>query len=238
MQALFNKGYKERAGTTAGKSVDREIRLIMKHVEYDDNFEPISLQDQKNHEWNLKLMEAWNNNDVKTVENNIAEQLPRYYENLIQIPEPTDEELDAMIKENPEGYKEYYDKVLAFFENTVDTNIIKFIEDTSSGGVIDSLRKTVPSVQTFLDDNKKFGIYTDALDYLTKFYQNTLSEKYHIDTYGHPLEIKGVGTIKSQLQGLKEYNTLYFKSFAESYKKYQPLKDKPTVPFKPQGIMK
>ena len=234
MQKAYEKGMKNFTGCSGGHSIERDATFFMKHVEYDEEFRPLTEQDKKNHEWNLKWLKAWEDNDLDLIQDMIGENVESIYENFTKIPEPTQKELDAMEKGDLEGYKEYTKKLEEWADQIVAGDSLKFIQDSQNVSSIDKLRRTVPSLQKFTDDNPKLKIYTDAFDHVTNWISYYISKKYHVNNAGDVLSKDNNPYDVDRIQGelFDQLSTDLLSSFAKKYKSYLTLKNNKTVPFK------
>jgi hypothetical protein len=239
MTELYQRGVKKK-NYSSGTSIDRDAAAGMKFVNYDADYNPISEQDKKNHEWNKKWLKAWEDDDMQVKDEMMAEMLPDLYERMPLPPEPTEEELKDMLEEDftKAPCQSYLDKLEKWALSTVEKDPIEFSLTAKVGLSSDQIRRKMPGVQKFLDDNQRLKNKSDVLDSATNFINAYIMGKYHIDDGGSPADVEKVpGHSERQREnmttGLTAKSMLL--ELAKNYQKYNAVKNQPLVPYKMTG---
>ena len=216
-----------------GSSPDRDIAVMIKQVDYDEDYQPLTKQDEENLKYNLKWIEAFETENVDLRDDMLAEGIDTLLDGFVMMPEPTQEELDAMSTMNEKGYEGFKKKMEDYFEKVVNGDYTKFFKALQKTLAFDSLRRNNPSFELYLKNNPQIDKLSDLLGALNGIMEVHMMSKHHI-AEGKLLDDKGDFTIEKRAVSLvPQLPQMYF-SFALSYSEYKAAKDSVPLPFKKQ----
>ncbi|WP_024867108.1 hypothetical protein [Butyrivibrio sp. FCS014] len=173
---LFDENHMKELGGS-GQNIDRDCLAIMRFVKFDKGWNPVSEEDKKNHQWNIKWLKAWRDNDVKLREEMIEQELGHRFEGLEMLPEPTEKDIIEP--------GDYMLKIDAFIANLIKTGKLgQFMIDGQKGLSIDSLKRMHPNVKKFIDDNPKLYARNQAFDIITNYLNSYNGFVYLFDENG------------------------------------------------------
>ena len=166
-----------------GSTIDRDIQAMMKSVLFDEKGKPISEEDKKNHQWNTDWLNCWQKGkvDKAKAEKMLAEHMPHVFDEA--------EKLLAVVKKNADNPKKLQAAMENYFENVMNNerDLLSFFQMSQFGLSIDNLKRKIPSVKEFIDNNPKFN----KLDDLVGQARNVLN-MYVNFTYGMDMTRQGV----------------------------------------------
>lgn len=196
--AIYERA-KNNYKNAGGGTYTREAFNLIRQVNFDKNFKPISEKDKENHEWNLKMLKAFEENDIELQDQMIKQELPHFLDD-IEIPTMiTKEELDSLKNEkNPEETKKKTAKIREKLDKWCD-DIIKngdpaLITQLKLRSLnIDSMKKLHPGVKDYLDNNKAFKTKSFAIDVLNNYISFYSQKNYFVELNA---EVKAVNTVE------------------------------------------
>ncbi len=180
---IYERAKKNYKNTQSGEFT-REATNLLRPVNFDKDFKPISEEDKKNHEFNLKVLRAFEKDDLETIEKIIAEELPHFMDHV---------ELPTLItKEDILAWKNETDaKKSKAMRNTLKARLDQWVEDHLKNGnaaadadlqiksaTVGSLEKLHPGVKIFKEDNPGFTQKWDTFDSLQNYISAFLKVKY------------------------------------------------------------
>ena len=229
---LFQKGVQNWTKFGGDPTYTRSAGSLMRPVRFDENGQPISKEDKKNHEWNLKWLRAWEDDDVETRENMIAEDFPHFMDK-ITVPEFTEEELND-VEKMQKRLQKWTDEMLDKDE------FIYYYNASKRSLCIDSTKKVHPGIKKFMEDNPSFSIKTDCIDSIMQFVSGYMLAKYQFETATHIKvntvpdgfdEQKAKNWDKNREANGKNLMLAYAVRMQEVIKAYKEVKDDPIVPY-------
>ena len=207
-------------------TISRDATIIMRPVVFDEKGQPKTKADQINHQWNLRWLKAWEEDDVETRENMIAEELPHIYDD-VPFPDLTEEDLTdgADITEKLNRWID---------ENQGTDAFAKVFRAGKASMCIDQLKKAHPAVQKFLNENPSFVIISNIFVQLPLYISAYNVKKYRFESATEPKLIKVVdGDVsieernKKMDQGADEQMMIYRLLLKNAIKEY---KERPNIP--------
>ncbi|WP_034452958.1 hypothetical protein [Butyrivibrio sp. AE2032] len=233
-QMIKNANYHLVKGL-ARDSVDRVAMKVMKPVNFDDNWQPITKQDMENHKWNLKFLKTWEGTEGKleVMGNMLTEQLPKILDD-VALPEEPKIRIDlktASKEEKAQAISSIRKQLDEFCETLVKDhdkyNKLVFLakQDLS----YDNLKKKVPGFLDFFNNNTKFKAKGDTLGYIFQYLSFYLQTKYGYDN-AHDMQVK------KNMPGSEELLDNFAENYYENYVSYLDHKDDEVVPFDKSGL--
>ena len=141
-------------------SMDRDMG-VLKQVNFDKNWKPISKKDKENHEWNMKFFKALDDDDYKLQEDMIAETFPHMLDEF-EMPKLSIDEIKAYKAEkNKEKQaqlkKALMDKYNAWLEDFLKNgDIPALVQMNKRMLAIDNLGLEHPTMADYRKENKAF----------------------------------------------------------------------------------
>lgn len=149
------------------------VSSMMRLVHFDKNGAPITKEDQKNHAWNLKWLNAWKNDDVTVREEMIDEELERLSGSMVRIPKGESEETGQSKKT-----KDASGEMMASYRQKLNTWVRTEISEKKNDGLVASLRKMQalkelqkahPGVRDYIRNNPAFHSYVSMAGNLSSY---------------------------------------------------------------------
>ena len=171
---------------TQGEEYTREALNLLRQVNFDKNYKPISEDDKKNHEFNLKVLRAFENDDLETREKLIAEELPRFLDD-VELPTLITKE-DILAWKNEKNAKKaagMRSVLKARLDLWVDDflkngNAAAFEELHAKSFNINSLQKLHPGVKDYLKANTGLDAKFDTFDFLNNYIKGFARKNYKV----------------------------------------------------------
>ena len=176
----------------SGDYYSREALTILRSVNFDENFKPISEEDKANHEWNLKFLRAYELDDVETQEKLIAEEYPHFLDNVEFPNQLTKEDLLDYKNEKNAAKAEEKKKILMSRLNDWVMDYVKngdanaFVQQFTRSYNFDTLKKMHPNVLKYKDANKVFDAKFEAFSFLGSYVDSLMDYKYNMTLGLHP----------------------------------------------------
>ncbi len=171
--------YKKHSSRAIG-DFSRDAATILKVVNFDKNWVPISKEDKEKHEWNLKYLNAMDADDFATVEDMVAETVSHTYDKA-ELPLLSLDECRAFKKEkDPEKKKEIIKSLRSQMDKWVEDrlkngNQAALIETQRQSLSFDQFKEIHPGLIKYFNDNALYRIKGDLLsvadNYLDSYQQ-------------------------------------------------------------------
>ena len=158
-------------------TLDRNALYVMKYVKMDKNGNPATKEDRINHEWNIKWLKAFHNNDPKSLqtrEDMLGEQIGHVMDEFLLPKDPTPE----MLKDEA-AFKKHID---SWIENTLmkEGNFAKLLFINKCPYSYDGLKLVMPGIKGFLENNKALQAKEDVMTAIMSYANSYILLKYHI----------------------------------------------------------
>ena len=213
----------------------RDATLIFKPVMFDGRGVPVNEEYKANHEWNLKWLKAWEEDDVETRENMIEERLPRIFDKVI-LPDLTEDDLkdEADISEKLDKWVEQLRE---------DPDFPAMMLAFKAGVTLDQTMKAHPAIKEFVNNNPAYAALGDLCDVLT-FYFDAYNTKNHLFASGTDVVLQTKGEVDKSEEDAhqKIINNGMVKQIGsiamikERFKKYLEVKDTVEIPYQKPEI--
>ena len=79
---IYSKAVSRLKAYGAKGTFSRDVLVALRPVNFDKGWRPMTKEDKANHEWNLKFLRAFENDDYETREEMIAEEFPHTYDKV------------------------------------------------------------------------------------------------------------------------------------------------------------
>ena len=166
-------------GGDAGKTLDRSFGFMIKFARFDEKGIPETVEDEKNHNWNLEFlatMEKEKEDPVK-MGKMIAEYLPHVYDDIELPPQPERFlSTDAEQTEYRKQLDDWCDRLIR------SGNLDKFLYKASLTASVDVMKKTIPGFEEYLSLNPQFVAYNQVLTFTYIYLNKYIAKNYHVAT--------------------------------------------------------
>ena len=225
----------------SGKTIDRCCGFFLKYARFNEDGTPLTKEDEASHKWNLDFLKTWEKGkeDPMKMGQMIGEYLPHVYDDIELPPYPKTIDLADMEQ------KEYVKQLDAWCEKLVQNprKLEEFMYKAGSSSSLDVLKKTIPGLSNYMNNNPKLMATKQLLDLAWIYLDKYIVEKYHINSnsgeFVAPASLKDSIAVaqqakkqmafmlanthvnqKANLQGkLKNFDTSNMKLMFEDFKK-------------------
>jgi hypothetical protein len=168
-------------------SLERDLSLPFKFVEYDEDLQPLTEKDKKNQKANLEYIKAWQNNDQEKIDAFLEEEVPKIFDNIELPPMPTDEESNDIMEANTEGkgFISYSKKIEDFVMKLVkDDTYTHYMNTSNKSLALNTLKNNSDSFKLYLKMNPKVDALFDAIQSVCALANAIFTKKYHVTKDG------------------------------------------------------
>ncbi len=188
---LYNEIYENSKYVYKGGShtFSREATAMLKTVNFDKNWNPISKEDKERHEWNLRFLRAYDEDDFETREKMIEEDYSHTVDKL-ELPQFSKDEILKFQKEKDKNKKKELkqalkDKFEAWIEDFVrNGDIASFLEVGKKTLSIDVLKIQHPATTGFRNNNPAFDKKIDIQAAVGNYMANYMDVNYFFHVGG------------------------------------------------------
>ena len=237
--AIYHRAKKNYKGTGMG-TFTREAANLLRSVNFDRNNQPVSEVDRENHEWNLRVLRAFERDNFDTQEDLIAEQLPKTMDGMELPMHITEDEIRSYINEKDKKkkavkWKVLKKRILAWVDDYLkngDANAYAQFALMSLG--FDSMKQLHPGVDEYYKNNPAFAAKYEACDALTTLIGQYTEAKYfvNISTGLHVFETSHLkGGIKHSIESMEQMADAYIEDLLEKLLTLHSTKDFALKPY-------
>ncbi|MCR4642448.1 MAG: hypothetical protein K5697_10525 [Lachnospiraceae bacterium] len=177
------------------KTFSREATALLKTVNFDKNWNPISKEDKERHEWNLRFLRAYDEDDFETREKMIEEDFPHTVDKL-ELPQFSKDELlkyrnEKNKNKKAELRKALKDKFEAWIEDFVrNGDLDSFLGVGKRLLSIDVLKLQHPGTTAYRKNNPAFENKMDLQAAIGNYMANYTAKNYYFEIGGTVAELE------------------------------------------------
>jgi hypothetical protein len=214
--------------------LDRTAMTIMKPVVRDEKGKPKNTYYEKNENWNLEWLTAWETDNAKKQEEMIAQQYAHAFDMVKDIPIPTEAQ-----QKSPNSYMAVFHK---WIEKKHEDNATGFFFAIHKELSTNTLNKAFKSMPKFLKDNKKYAMLDQLLAILNMYMDPFLASKHQINRAlagqvltGQAKEVPYYEMNDKNVTAAPMTMKALISEVVKVASQYGQVKDAKEVPFKKQG---
>lgn len=239
--AIYNRA-KANFKNTKGGDYSRDALALLRQVNFDENNKPISDNDRKNHEFNLRVLRTYEKDDTQEREKIIAEELPHFLDH-VELPTIfTKEDLLAIKNESDAATKA---NLKAVFKARLDQWIEDYLVNGDAAATMemlvksanqDTLKEQHPGVKAFREANPGFDAKMKTFDSVQNYIGSYSRKQYRISIGASVSTAETAGKSAGMLQTLDEADDmrmdLTIDAIIDSMLAWYDHANDPVVPYK------
>ena len=239
--AIYNRA-KANFKNTKGGDYSRDALALLRQVNFDKNNKPISDNDRKNHEFNLRVLRTYEKDDTQEREKIIAEELPHFLDH-VELPTIfTKEDLLAIKNESDAATKA---NLKAVFKARLDQWIEDYLVNGDAAATMemlvksanqDTLKEQHPGVKAFREANPGFDAKMKTFDSVQNYIGSYSRKQYRISIGASVSTAETAGKSAGMLQSLDEADDmrmdLIIDAIIDSMLTWYDHANDPVVPYK------
>ncbi len=239
--AIYNRA-KANFKNTKGGDYSRDALALLRQVNFDKNNKPISDNDRKNHEFNLRVLRTYEQDDTQEREKIIAEELPHFLDH-VELPTIfTKEDLLAIKNETDAATKA---NLKAVFKARLDQWIEDYLVNGDAAATMemlvksanqDTLKEQHPGVKAFREANPGFDAKMKTFDSVQNYIGSYSRKQYRISIGASVSTAETAGKSAGMLQSLDEADDmrmdLTIDAIIDSMLAWYDHANDPVVPYK------
>ncbi len=250
----YNEYYKKALGVIkGGTTMSREAVLVMRHVDFDRDGQPLTKKDQENHKWNMDWLKAIDEDDFEQREKILAEEVPkRFWIKDLQKPSEMLVSLHRKMKgannkkgksktwdeqriekEYREEFTRFQKKLERYAEEKLEQKDYAFFEEMRIALSLDALMDTHPSLKQYWSNNRELAKRNEMVGAFGTLCGNYITKTYLVKSSASATILTGKDQlIRANMENAQLAEDLETTDFLDKYLQYQEVKDEPYVPYR------